>query len=615
MRIRNAFLPFLASSLAFGMYLAIGRRYFDSFLLELGSIHLPRPGHAYFLMLWLLFGSVATAFGTMALARIASSGGIADAVLRRWNGVSDHTWMIATALLALLIPFAIRWYVLRNAPVTDDESAYRFMAQLLAHGKLRADSPAMKMFFDHIFMVNNGHLYAQYFLGWPALMVPGVWIGYTGIMNPLYCALTAIPMFLIVRSLFGSSWAKLGTVLFLTSPIVMANAATELSHTTCLMALAWMTWFFLRSREDPAWRLHAGLAVSFSLAFFIRPYTAVAAGSPVLLWWLTSLFQVKGRARSVPAVSFLVPAIAFAALFLSVNKVQNGSFFMPSYATAEAYRSEPGSYFQMAQERLQAQITQEGLQAEDFLPGPHPERITLLRVMEYVLSNAGIGLIRYNAAFLGWPISLFFLFFAGSRKSVRLFWYSFAGLFIFNSFHWSAGIDTFAPVKYTEMSLPAIVLTIAGIKNMTVWLSRFEDKAPGAYRLSRLPAACVAVLVIFSLAGYVPVRLRTLHRAAENINVPRDTVAALSLQDAVIFCPFPCTPLSMSEPVRHFVFWRPNNDPDLANDPLWVNDLGKEENAELMEHFPDRSGYVMRWTEDYELFLIPLAEYSDQDAL
>ena len=46
------------------------------------------------------------------------------------------------------------------------------MAETLALGKLKIQSPPGPGFFDRTFMINDGFLYAQYFLGWPALMMP-----------------------------------------------------------------------------------------------------------------------------------------------------------------------------------------------------------------------------------------------------------------------------------------------------------------------------------------------------------------------------------------------------------------------------------------------------------
>ena len=72
--------------------------------------------------------------------------------------------------------------------------------------------------------------------------------------------------------------------MLVSSPMLMTAAATQMSHTTCFMALAWMTWCWLRTTDDDApLSASAGLALFFCLAFWIRPSVALTLGAPLLL--------------------------------------------------------------------------------------------------------------------------------------------------------------------------------------------------------------------------------------------------------------------------------------------------------------------------------------------
>jgi len=53
------------------------------------------------------------------------------------------------------------------------------------------------------------------------------------------------------------------------------------------------------------------------------------------------------------------------------------------------------------------------------------------------------------------------------------------------------------------------------------------------------------------------------------------------------------------------VLWRPNNDPDLLRDVLWVNHINVQEDRVLMAMFPGRRGYVMIW-DDARVRFLPL---------
>ena len=56
-------------------------------------------------------------------------------------------------------------------------TAYADFRELLADGRLWTASPPMPRFQDHPFLINDGRVYTHYFLGWPAQMLPDLWLG------------------------------------------------------------------------------------------------------------------------------------------------------------------------------------------------------------------------------------------------------------------------------------------------------------------------------------------------------------------------------------------------------------------------------------------------------
>jgi hypothetical protein len=569
--------PMLTGVLFVVAFYGVGERFCNHFLLDLGSIDRPTPGYARFLRLWSLFGTGAAAFLTWGFVRLASP----DRGRRRdpagASFPTDSQWVVLGTLAGLLIPLALRTFLLQAAPLTDDESAYRFMAQLLASGRLRATSPPLKLFFDREFMINDGHLYAQYFVGFPALLVPGVWLGHPGVMNAVYCALTVPALFAVARRLAGSLWAKVGVAIYLCSPMLMVAAATELAHTTCVLALAWMTWFCLRSRDDGApWWTHAGIALSFGVAFFNRPITAGGIGLPVLIWWAAGLRALRGRRLAVAGSGFLVCALVMAGLFLAVNKVQNGSVTTIAYQRMHAYMKE--NNYRFAGWQNEEQLNRRSLAA--------------------IPVQAGIVLWRLNFDLFGWPSSFVFAVFAGMRRRAWLWWLSLTTFLLLHllALPFDAGIDSFGPVHYTEAAWPILLLTVLGLRRMS------------GVRGARQPLALalVSALVVVAWFGFVPVRFGTLARIADNINMPREAVRQARLHNAVVFAPRPFAPNCRSAPAQHFVFWRPNNDPDLRDDVLWANHISIEQDHRLMEYFPGRSGYVMVWIRPCRVAILPL---------
>lgn len=580
--------PFLAAGASLLAFWCVGEQSLGGWILDLGSISFPTPRYATFVAFWFLFGGLAAAFLATGLAR-ATEGGEAAARLSAFAlGVSDGRWMGYASALALLFPALVRFAILRGAPLTDDENCYRFAGELLASGRLYAESHPVKLFFDHTFMINDGHYYPKYPVGWPALMAPGTLVGLSGYMNAVYSALTAPALFLIVRRLRGPIWARVAVALYVLSPFVLFCAATEMSHTSCAMALAWAMWAALRSRDErsPLWA-HGLVAFFFGLAFFIRPSSGIGIGLPLLAYWAAGLKSGDARSRLARLAAMALPGAIMAGLFLLVNQIQNGSPFYLSYQRILEYAKENGYRFSDLRPDLFSGVM--NFIVDDF---------------GWSLSNTAIALFRLNADLFGWPLSLLFVFFAGWRNRAWLPWASFACFLAAHFFVSDSGIDSFGPVHYFETSLPLIVLTVMGLANLTERGGAAAGEG-GAIR-RRFPLALAAALVAVTLGGSFQVRARALARIADDINKPFETMAASGQKDVVVFLRRPFTVQCVSAPTRHFVYWIPLNDPDMQNPVLWANHITVEDDRRLMERFPGRKGFLLLWRRECALELIPL---------
>ncbi len=555
--------PYFWAVVVLLVFAAFVHQFLGTYYWDLGSITAPAIRYAYFLLFWTVLGSLAALGLAVGFTRTARISNVRE-VVRAGFEAPDWAWMWTSAGLAFLLAVGLRRWVLHDSPLTDDESAYHFMAEVLASGRLTGPSPPMKLFFDRAFMVNDGRLYSQYFLGWPALLAPGVLVGVPGYMNAAYSAATIFPLFAVLRRIAGSTWAKLGLLLYLTSPMIMVAAATEMSHTSCLLALVTLVWAVLRASEDGAsgW-VHALVAVAFGLAFFIRPISALGVGLPALVAWGTSAARLPAGRRLPTLLWFLVPALVLAALFLGANAAQNGSAFKTAYQRYLEYSAENGYRFS------------------------HPGNSVLQSPAVISFANAAVAAVRLHFAAFGWPL-LLFVPLAGGRGAV-LFQASLALFFATNVVARDAGVDTFGPVHYFEALLPLIALTVLGARRTSQMSSRVGPE------WDRLPAAACAALIAVGLIAYTPLRLLSVERIGRNIAAPFEKVRELGITNAVIFAPRPFVDQRPIVPTRHFVFWRPNNAPDLRNRILWVNHVTISKDKELMRNFPDRKGYVMTY--------------------
>ena len=591
------FIPFAAAAFWLWVLHTITGELLLPDLFDFGrSLNAPTPGYARYLALWMLFGSLAAAALTIGMVRglgVAATERLAAA----WNAASDRKWIVYGSIFAFLIPAVLRTFLLHGAPITDDESAYRFMAQLLSAGRVYGDSPPLKLFFDNRFMINDGKLYAHFFLGWPALLVPGLLLGIPGFMNGIYSALTVPALYGVLQRLAGngsagSAWARAGVIFYLASPMLMLMAATEMSHTSCVTALAWCTWFFLRSRDsDAPWWVHGGFATTFSIAFFIRPTSALGVALPFLIAWAWRALRGL-RLRKLAA--FALPALLLAGLFLMINRLQTGAVLEVAYQRAYAYAAENDFRF-----ALWSEPTEGGTFSE--LRFDSAERS---------LAINGAAFFRLCITFLGWPCSILFAFFAGSDPRQRFVWTSVLSYFALHFFTDNVGIDTFAPMHYFEAVWPLLLLNVLGLSRLTAAAAELDGSLPDDRRLPWLwksvPSALAAALIVVSVTSYLPVRFGNVAHLADNIRMPWRALQQAGIERAVIFAPEPFIYYCKNPPARGWVFVRPNNDPVLENDILWVNHLSVEKNKLLMGYFPDRPGFVMAWDVSCRPIFLPL---------
>ena len=488
----------------------------------------------------------------------------------------------------------LRFGLLGGAPLTDDKSSYRFAAELLASGRLWVASPERKLFFDQNFIVNDGRMFSVYFLGWPALLTSGVWTGATWIVNPICSALTVLPLLRALRHFVGPSWDRIGVVLCLSSPFAQMAAATELSHTSCLMALTWCLWMYLRTLDDASSaRDHAGFALGFTVAFFIRPESALPIGLPLLIAWGLALLRLDARARLRTALALGFPAAVFAVLFMSCLWAQNGSPLRVGYVRYAQYLIDNDFRFTTVS----------------------PQDITAVIGFEFsnisaTVARSTAGMFRLNFDLFGWPSSFLFLLLAARVPGrARLLWVMTASCLLPLLFQRDWGVDTFGPLHAFELGLPILMLSIVGAQSLSHRLSTAQARSrdSASWRWSAFSPALLMALIATAWTGFVPVRFATVGQIAAHVNVALEAPKKEGPENAVVFSPWPFAPPCGGSP-NHFVLFRPVNDPDLEADLLWVNHIDIQEDRRLVETLPDRVGYVLHWNQDCQVELLSLAD-------
>ncbi len=586
----TSFVLLLAGAAVAALFLHASDTIVDAYALSLGAVGAPTRDYVVFTAFWMVLGGPATLLLALSFARFAGAPQLSR-LAAALVPPRDSVWMAGAATLAVAIPLGLREVLLRGAPLTDDEGAYEFMARLLMHGRLYADSPPLKEHFDIHFMINDGKYYSHYFVGWPALMAPGVWLGIPKQVGAVYSGVLVVGLFLVVRRVAGAEWARLATIVYLSSTLFMVGAATQLSHIPCAAVLIWLTLAVLRSRDEaaPPW-MDVAIAVLFVVAFFTRPMTAIGIGAPFLVHWGVGTVRLPSRRRRWAWLSFAFVAALGVAAFLAVNQVQNGSPFRVAYQAYLAYTKQNAfafSPFKASDDRP--------VSAFQFAVGP-------------MLAGFAGSIYRVNCGAFGWPSCLVPVSLAWRAPRTRIWWWCLGWYTLTSLPVEGTGVDTFGPIKATEISVILLVLAMAGMAQVQHWLARVEgwarastDRIPCWWTPRVAPALAIA-LVFTNLIGYVPPRVAAIARVAKAVTLAEATLEQHGIERALVFTGKRRVPMCASSPTRHFVLQRPYNSPDFADSVLWVNRLDPARDAALRVRYADRPAFYLTWDECRPVF-------------
>lgn len=556
-------------------------------LLTAGSSNIElNPWVSQALLYYLIFGLMAMGLLAWGFRRLAPGG--AEWLLAKLEQGRDRDFVLAAAICAFALGIAMHQVVLLGLPLTDDENAYRLAARILAEGRLYLPSDPDRHFFHHNLVVNDGKVYTQYFLGWPALLAPAAAVGLERLMNPLLFALTVPAVFLLLRGLAGRAWARLGSLLMLSSPMLVITAGTLLSHTSCVAALAYFFYCAWRCRQDGAgWRWHAALATMFSIAFFIRPLTALGLGLPCLATWLWDRRSSPGRRRELAA--FALPAAFFAFLFFGANRVLTGDALVTPYAAYLRYLGQTS---------------------------PEPE--LAFRSAGYSLSIGFGAFLRLSFAAFAWPLSWLFVFLAGRGPFRGVLLASLASLFAANLTTTAVGIDLYAPMHFIEAGLPMVLLTALGIE----WSFRRGTEidaavvaAGGRAVFGETPLLLAAASAVVAGLFLVPYQLATIHRAARLEATARAGLDEIS-RPALVFVKQPyARPDCFGGQPRHWVRQSPIELPAFDPPVIWASHIDLRLDREFAaRRFPGRAAYLLGWRPGTcERLWVPLAEARVED--
>jgi hypothetical protein len=261
-------------------------------------------------------------------------------------GPSSARYATAAVLIAFLLGAAAVCLIVSRGISIPDERAYRFEARLLASGELIAAPPPgaptrsseapLPLQFNHHILWHKGW-YAKYPLGWPLLLALPLKGGWHWLANPLLSAGILLCTARIGRALGGPAAGFLAAAMLALSPAFLAPSVTLMSHAAAglLLATATCAWIEGTRRRRLSWFVLLYFLVS--LAFHVRPFTALLAGIVLTVGTVIQLRHDRIFLAGVITIATGFGLLTIASVLL-YNRTFTGDPFLSPYALQRGIR-------------------------------------------------------------------------------------------------------------------------------------------------------------------------------------------------------------------------------------------------------------------------------------
>lgn len=405
---------------------------------------------------------------------------------------------LAVSLLALVAYVVIARWVFSGRPLLIDELTQVLQAQIFARGRLWQHMAAHPEFFSSMLVADfDGRHFAHFPAGGPAMLVPGVLLGATWLVDPICGAIAVFAFAAFVRVAEPRPSVVIGsTILFAFAPFMLFMSGSHMNEVSALMwitiAMAAMARVLTSVAPRPALSLLCGLA--FGCAATIRPADALAFALPAGAWYLVR--ALKNPRRWDDALAAALGVVVPLALLLWVNRESTGSALLLGYELL--WGKNNGLGFHAAPGRM----------AHTPARGVELINLYLLQLQSYLFESPMPSLLPAIAAL------------ALTRRFQALDRYLIASgtllLGLYLSF-WAEGF--YLGPRYVYLLLPALALFTARL--FPLLRERLGAGLP--YRAAVYGGACAALLAVTTL---IPLRARQYRNSQLTMRWDADTAAA-----------------------------------------------------------------------------------------
>ncbi len=211
--------------------------------------------------------------------------------------------------------------IYERIPHIEDEMAYVWQAQVITRGDITRPSPACPTCFLVPFVVDHqGQRFGKYPLGWPVVLSFSISLGMRDWINPLLTGWTIWLMYRLIKRLTDPVTALIGAFLAASSPFLLLNSGTLLSHPwslflTVALCLAWIDLTSKGSRVT-GWFISILAGLLIGCLVLTRPLSAVGIAIPFMIHGFVVLFKGEKKQKKNVLIVALVAGILASVHFL-----------------------------------------------------------------------------------------------------------------------------------------------------------------------------------------------------------------------------------------------------------------------------------------------------------
>ena len=243
-------------------------------------------------------------------------------------------FVIAFTAIAL-----VHFAVLLDYPYASDEFSYIFQGEMMAAGKLQSPCPLPGESFNGAnIVINNNQWYSKYTIGFPLLLVPGMWVGLSFIINALLAAGSLILLYLITSGIFNKTAGAAATLLALFSPYFILMAGTYFPHTSSGFFTLLLIFSILRFSSCKSWKYTVIAGLSIAMLMLIRPADAGIITIGIVPWLLFILRKSENRWDTFKKMTAIAGGMLIGVgILMLVNNIQNGNPLLFSFNQYRSY--------------------------------------------------------------------------------------------------------------------------------------------------------------------------------------------------------------------------------------------------------------------------------------